>query len=342
MRVAIRRDDLSLRGPIISQLFLRVIFAAIATLVVTSSLFALGHMLDALRSAPAAPVHNPFGLTLQESAPNTHGIGALIIIAQAQFYAALTASVTALKDTGTGIFSLSLVGFLYGIFHAAGPGHGKALISAYMLSRNRSLSAGLVLSAATALLQALVAIALVSFLAIVLYASTASINAAARGIEVASFAFIAAIGACLVWSKAGELASLVYAGGAMVESGKKGSFCELSGPARTREMLSVVFSAGIRPCSGAIILLVFSLSQGLFFAGIAGALAMALGTCLVTGTLASLAVAGKGLLSRAGAKYGIAGSRAVAGVELLAAAFVLSFGFILLAGLGISLPNMLD
>src|SRR4029079_11241159 len=61
-----------------------------------------------------------------------------------------------------------------------------------------------------------------------------------------------------------------------------------------REQLGVVLSVGIRPCSGALIVLAFALSQGLLLAGIVAVLLMGLGTAITTGTLAALAVGFKG------------------------------------------------
>ena len=118
----------------------------------------------------------------------TSGIGGIILTIQAHFYAALTAAVQALKAEGVGLMSLATVGFLYGIFHAAGPGHGKGVISGYIIASKGSISHGLALSLAAALLQAIVAIVVVGVFAVVLEATAATINAAARNIELVSFA----------------------------------------------------------------------------------------------------------------------------------------------------------
>ena len=101
---------------------------------------------------------------------------------------------------------------------------------------------------------------------------------------------------------------------------------------RLREMAGVVLAAGSRPCAGAIVVLVFALSQGLFPAGVAAAFAMALGTALTTGAIAALAVFAKALALRFAGGRGT-GETAIAGVELLASAFVLVLGLSLLAGM---------
>ena len=110
-----------------------------------------------------------------------------------------------------------------------------------------------------------------------------------------------------------------------------------------REIIAVVVAAGIRPCSGAILLLVFAISQGLFVAGVVGAFAMATGTAITTGTLAALAVFAKSVLLRFTAGHGHMGVILVAIFEVLAAAFVLILGLVLLTGIWTGgLPSFLD
>ena len=94
-----------------------------------------------------------------------------------------------------------------------------------------------------------------------------------------------------------------------------------------------MLAAGLRPCAGAIVVLVFALSQGLLAAGVAATFAMALGTALTTGAIAALAVLAKGAALRLAGGRGQAGAVALAGIELLAAAFVGVLGASLLIGL---------
>jgi nickel/cobalt exporter len=89
---------------------------------------------------------------------------------------------------------------------------------------------------------------------------------------------------------------------------------------------------GLRPCSGAIIVLVFALAQGLFWAGMASTLVMGLGTAITVATIATLAVGAKGVAKRFATKRGSYGILLLRGVETGAAALVLMFGVLLLAG----------
>jgi ABC-type nickel/cobalt efflux system permease component RcnA len=284
----------------------------------------------------AVMAQNPFGGPKGPAQPQVGGIVGWLLAKQSEFYKDMSATIRAAKSDGSAVWTLLVISFAYGIFHAAGPGHGKGVISGYIIASKGSISHGLALSLAAALLQAVIAIAVVGVFAVVLQATAATINAAARNIELVSFAAVAALGAILLWAKAGEfvrLAAAIRSG--MIPNDDDASFqpaLRQGGAGNWRVFAGVVLAAGIRPCSGAIILLVFSLSQGLFAAGVVGALAMALGTSITTGTLASLTVFAKAMVRRLTSRGGTTGPIAFASFELLAAAFVLVLGTMLFAG----------
>ena len=96
-----------------------------------------------------------------------------------------------------------------------------------------------------------------------------------------------------------------------------------------REQLSVVLAVGLRPCSGALVVLVFALSQGLLPAGIAAVFLMGAGTAITVALLATLAVTAKGLARRIGGVDNPVTAAVVWWVELAGAAAVLAFGVLL-------------
>jgi nickel/cobalt exporter len=107
---------------------------------------------------------------------------------------------------------------------------------------------------------------------------------------------------------------------------------QLAGPGGWARGLSAVFTVGIRPCSGAILVLVFALAQGMFWAGIAATFVMGLGTAITVATIAIIAVSAKGVAGRlAGGRDG-GGALVMRGLEFGAAALVLLFGVGLLLG----------
>ncbi len=95
-----------------------------------------------------------------------------------------------------------------------------------------------------------------------------------------------------------------------------------------REQLGVVLSVGLRPCSGALVVLVFALSQNLLPAGIAAVLLMGLGTALTVGLLATLSVSAKTLAARLLSAKGGA-DQVFWWAEVLGAAALFIFGVML-------------
>jgi ABC-type nickel/cobalt efflux system permease component RcnA len=323
----------SWRWPALSR---RLIVAGLALLLVGLVLAGLAAILAA-SNPPPAPPRNPFGVALpREAAPATTGLGAVILAWQSSFYRELTATLKAVSQSPAALWSLLGLGFGYGVFHAAGPGHGKAVISGYIVADNRSLRRGLALSFAAAILQALVAISLVGTLTLVLRTTAQQMSRTTWVIEQASFALVAAVGLWVLWRKAGAL--LALGRGAQAHD-PTCDHVHMPGPDEVsrlkgfREMAGVVLAAGLRPCAGALIILVFSASQGLVWAGVAATFAMALGTALTTGALAALAVFFKFAALRLASGGSLGAARALAVLELLAAAFVAVLGAALFLGL---------
>jgi nickel/cobalt exporter len=107
---------------------------------------------------------------------------------------------------------------------------------------------------------------------------------------------------------------------------------ELAGPGGWRRGLSAIVAVGLRPCSGAILVLVFALAQGLFWAGVAATFVMGIGTAITVAAIASIAVGARAWaqhLADARSGYGMLAMR---GVEVGAAVVIIAFGALLLTG----------
>src|SRR6516165_6197190 len=138
----------------------------------------------------------PFGVGAAGPPHPPSGIAGWVLAKQAEYYRALGAMIRAAKADGSAAVGLLGLSFAYGIFHAAGPGHGKAVISSYLVANEETWRRGLVLSFASALLQAFVAVA-----AVLLGATAKMMGDTVRVIETASYALIMAVGARLLWVK---------------------------------------------------------------------------------------------------------------------------------------------
>ena len=111
---------------------------------------------------------------------------------------------------------------------------------------------------------------------------------------------------------------------------------ELAGPGGWRRGLWAIVAVGVRPCSGAIIVLVFALAQGLFWGGVASTFVMGLGTAITVATIATIAVAAKAAAKRFAATRTGYGSLVLRGAEVGAASLVMLFGVLLLTGYMVS------
>ncbi len=309
--------------------------------------------------APAAAQFarpNPFSLGVNEGSVGEVGrVGLWLLQEQAHFYEALKHAVEAARTNSFAAVSLAAVAFAYGIFHAAGPGHGKAVIASYMLANEKALRRGVVLAALAALLQAIVAIAIVGIASILLGATATKMIAATHTVEVAAYFFIAALGLFLVWRKGAGLYAALRAPPIPLSDrfrcddptqplshGPDCAHCVAPDPSRLggdfswRQGVATVFAAGSRPCSGALLVLVFAAAQNVFIIGVWATFAMAAGTALTTAALAAGAVLAKNAATRL---LGARRRRAeIFGrlVEVAAACVVLGLGVTLLAGLFVS------
>ena len=96
--------------------------------------------------------------------------------------------------------------------------------------------------------------------------------------------------------------------------------------------MAAIVAVGLRPCSGAVLVLIFALAQGIFWAGIGATLLIALGTAITVAVIASIAVGARGLAGRLVSSDGGKGALLLRGVEVLASLAVIAFGALLLAG----------
>jgi nickel/cobalt exporter len=289
----------------------------------------------------------PFGL---HRGPAMDGFAGYVLAKQAEFYRLLSGTIRAAKSDGSAAYTLLGISFLYGIFHAAGPGHGKAVISSYLVANNETWKRGVILSFASALLQALVAVAIVAVAAALLGATARAMGNTVRMIEVVSYALIVAIGLRLLWVKGRALIALLRGTPAHEhhhhhphhhdrdDEGHAWGHAhapepaELTGRDWLKRGLPAVLAVGLRPCSGAIIVLVFALAQGLFAIGIASTVAMGLGTAITVAAIATLAVGARSLAGRFAAARPGAGMIALRALETAAAVVIVLFGAALLTG----------
>ncbi len=262
---------------------------------------------------------------------------------QQSFYGAMSGAIRQIKGGSAyaATWTLLTLSFSYGIFHAAGPGHGKAVISAWLLATENELRRGILIAFLSSVVQALTAIVIVT----VLFLVVSSVGSTARNVagllESASYAMIGAMGLYLVWTALRPLLQPRPVAAASTGSGPDFTFeivqrksgvapaaavvpapsdhhqhdencgcghahvpeaSQLRGDWSLAKAFSLAFAVGLRPCSGAILVLVFANALGLYWAGIASALVMALGTFITVSVIAGVAVYSKKLALRYAAR----------------------------------------
>lgn len=314
---------------------------------------------------------NPFGVPhpARAAEPEASGLIGWLLAKQSEFYRQMSATIRAAKSDGSAVWTLLFISFAYGVFHAAGPGHGKAVIASYLVANRETARRGVALSFASALMQSLVAILIVGISAWVLNATAKTMCRAEGAIEIASYALIALFGLRLVLVKGRTFMQALqaiqpvpvvagvphdldhdhhhrghthdHAHAHHVHDHVHDEHCghshgptpsELAGPGGWRRGFAAILTVGIRPCSGAILVLVFALAQGLFWAGIAATFLMGLGTAITVAAIALVAVSAKGAAARLSRGREGGGALFMRGIEFGAAGLVLLFGVGLLFG----------
>ena len=335
-----------------------------------------------LISAPGTGVaqgQHPFAIP-EQTIPTSSWFGldaltAKIASLQSGFYRQLTSAVRAWKENPWHAWLLLGLSFAYGVFHALGPGHGKAVLAGYVLANRETLRNAATLSMIASMVQALVAIALVGMAAGILNLTGAMLTQITGWLELGAYALLTGLGFWLVYKHVVRVI-----GQAFMTRRKLGAHSEhhhghhpvhhhpddpahthehmhehthphthdlhacsscghthlpapemVAGKLNLRKAIAAIIAIGLRPCSGAILVLVFALSQQMFWAGAGAALALGLGTGLTVATLAMGSVGARALTeSAAGSRHQRVGQLVGLLIQGAASIMVLAFGLLLL------------
>lgn len=235
---------------------------------------------------------------------------------QKSFNLSLSSSLRALQENEQQAgWGLVFISFLYGVFHAVGPGHGKFILTSYLSLEKTQLKQAMKISLSAAFVQGVVAISVVSIVVVVFTLSRSYFNLTLQWIERGSFALMFAFGAYWVVQALRQLKpkKVQFRQFTLLQNVEKtrpltgqkavahihNEHCgcghqHLPNAAQMQHSQSwksqamLIFSIGSRPCSGAILVLFLAYTLGIYRWGVLSALAMAAGTGITLSAFAAL------------------------------------------------------
>ncbi|MRS18117.1 nickel transporter [Enterobacteriaceae bacterium RIT692] len=212
--------------------------------------------------------------------------------------------------------TLMLFSLAYGVLHALGPGHGKVVITTFLATHPAKLKTSMKLTLLAALLQGGVAIGLVTLMLVVLQTSSRQMHIGSYWLEKGSYLLVVALGVWVGWRALRSLRQQLRRQPklqihAIRPTHQHDEHCgcghahlpsaaQMDQAVSAKTLALVVFSMGLRPCSGAIMMLLFAKVIGVYAWGVASAVAMAVGTALTVSALGLLVQRSRVLAQRLG------------------------------------------
>lgn len=221
---------------------------------------------------------------------------------QRQFQNAMASGLRAAQNGDPGaILALCTATFSYGLVHAAGPGHGKILLGSTALASATKMRKMIALSVLSALAQSVTAILIVSFFVggWNLLTSRDAVDLAETWLRPLSYILFIVIGCVLIWRGARMIMSYIKAASQEAETCNHShgpSADQVASLLTWKDSLALVVSIAIRPCTGALFLLIISAQLNLLWLGIIGTLAMGLGTAAFNASIAASGVLARTLV----------------------------------------------
>ncbi len=215
---------------------------------------------------------------------------ALIIAWQAQIRQKSGAYARQIRENpwGTAFWSYLGLAFAYGVIHALGPGHGKVFVSTYFLSRKASVRQGVLMGAMTSSLHVISAVILVMVLYFVVKSGgLGSVDHAGRHLQKISAGLICIVGLFLIFKS----------GRAFFYPDNKSS-CSCVSETDNKSLLSLSLAVGMVPCPGAALILFFSITLDIIFAGIIAMVFIAAGLALTTISFALVSLFTRNILAK--------------------------------------------
>lgn len=213
---------------------------------------------------------------------------------------------------------LIVISLIYGVFHAAGPGHGKAVLVTYLSTQKETLKQGIMISFAAAIFQATVAITIVTLISIILNQTFSQANLVSMRTEQSSYILVILFGAYFVIRSLLKLKkrflthAINHTDGNIEKHNHAHNHshnhvhgedcCHHTYVPEAKiskwQTLAIIVSMGARPCTGAIMVLIYAKIIGIYWVGVIATFLMGFGTGLTIATLGFLTIFFRDKMSR--------------------------------------------
>ena len=260
------------------------------------------------------------------------------------------------RDTGSGaaFFTILALAFLYGVLHAAGPGHGKSIVAAYFVANEARWTSGVVMGGVISLLQGLTAVVVVFLLSLVLKTSQMAVENNGAMVEFISYGLVVLIGLVLFYRAVTGKGHNHHHGPVSLghdhhdhhhghdhhdhdhqacehDHGHHGHDLRPAAPGTSfRRILTL--ATGVAPCASAIIIMLFALANGAMLVGTIAVLSLSLGMGLTVSAIGVLSILARGLMKRFAGGETAAGERLERALAIGGSVLVVGFAGALMLG----------
>lgn len=247
-----------------------------------------------------------------------------IMVWQQELNTRLTEQVRLLKTEKSWetLWPLIMACFLYGVVHAAGPGHGKVVVFSYFISRRSNIKRGFLLGNLISLFHAVSGVVIVLILYyLIRTVYMTSFEAISNKVSIISYVLVILIGIALLLK---TLFVIKKGPDHVSENGERAKLSDHKG------VLPLALAVGMVPCPGVVIVMLFALSFNLLAVGLAMSLIMALGMAATISFAGVLSILGQEGLLKGLSKSERAQHIAEKGLSLFGSLLIIGFGTLML------------
>ena len=277
------------------------------------------HATDPLTGRGAAPA--------ETAAPFAPGLVVRLAQAQRRLNDAISAAFREVRDNGspTAIAVILGLAFLYGVLHAIGPGHGKAVVASYFVGTRARWTSGIAMGSLISLIQGVTAIVLVGLLAVILQWRQFDVLNRATLVEFVSYGLIALLGLVMLWRGiTGQ--GCAHDHGVEHDHAASHDHDHDHPPSRGGTALRgrLVIAAGLTPCASAIIILLFALANQALLVGVVAVAALSLGMAITVSAIGVASVLGRQAIVGTLDRIGLQSHRLEQGLSILGAVVIVA------------------